>query len=59
MLELQLVDLKLVEASIVNVKLIRKNLKIAQVSQKSYVDKKQSGLEFEVGDQVFQRFSLE
>lgn len=47
----------MVQASIMNVNLIRENLKIAQDRQKSYADKRWKDLEFEVEDQVFLKLS--
>lgn len=48
---------ELVEATLENIKLIRKNLKAAQDRQKSCVDKWPRELEFEVGDKVFFKLS--
>jgi len=39
------------------VRLIQKNLKVAQSRQKSYADKKRRHLMFEVGDHVYLRVS--
>ena len=44
---------KLVQNTNEKIQLIRKILKVAQNSQKSYVDKHRRELEFEVGDKVF------
>ncbi|XP_058189261.1 uncharacterized protein LOC131306851 [Rhododendron vialii] len=47
----------MVKQTIDGVRVIRERLKIAQVCQKSYADKRRRDLEFEVGDRVFIRVS--
>ncbi|TYK11723.1 reverse transcriptase [Cucumis melo var. makuwa] len=51
--ERKLVGPELVQVTSDNIKLIRENLKIAQDRQKSYADKRQRDLEFQIGEQVF------
>ncbi|KAA0040646.1 DNA/RNA polymerases superfamily protein [Cucumis melo var. makuwa] len=55
--ERKLVGPELVQITTNNIKLIRENLRKAQDRQKSYADKRQRNLEFQVGDQVFLKLS--
>ena len=48
--ERKLVGPELVQVTSDNIKLIRENLKIAQDRQKSYADKRQRDLEFQIGE---------
>ncbi|KAA0054925.1 reverse transcriptase [Cucumis melo var. makuwa] len=56
-LERKLVGQELVQTTSENVKFIREKLKIAKDHQKSYADKRERDLEFEVGDKVFLKLS--
>ena len=46
-----------IEEAVENVAKVRENLKIAQSRQKSYADKRQRELTFEVGDHVYLKVS--